>query len=128
MAATGGVRAEARVAWCVWKKAAGRTKAAAGQRATRGVGREQEVVLVRLQRPRAAAKSSSGRWPGSVARRGEASAARGSGGTRLRRHVDRLRAARGRRCAAHGRQERRRCVGQRNRGGRGWRRKTRTGS
>jgi hypothetical protein len=49
MAATGGVRAEAGVAWHVWKRATGRTKAAAGWGAMRGVCGEQEVALVRLQ-------------------------------------------------------------------------------
>jgi hypothetical protein len=36
-----------RRAWRARKTAAGRTKEAAGQRVTRGVGREQEVALVR---------------------------------------------------------------------------------
>jgi hypothetical protein len=46
----GGARVAARIAWCARKTTAGRTKAAAGQGATRGVCREQEVVLVGLQR------------------------------------------------------------------------------
>jgi hypothetical protein len=90
------------VAWRVWKKAAGRIKAAAGRGATRGVCGEQEVALVRLQRWRAAAKSGSGRWQAAwqdgerPARFGEAAA------LGLSKHVARCRAARGRWCAAHG--------------------------
>jgi hypothetical protein len=57
----GGARVAAGKAWRARKTASGRTKAAAGQRATRGVCREQEVALVGLQRRRAAAKSGSGR-------------------------------------------------------------------
>jgi hypothetical protein len=45
----GGARVAAGIAWRARKTAAGRTKAAAGQRATHGVGREQEVALVRSQ-------------------------------------------------------------------------------
>jgi hypothetical protein len=86
----GEARVAAGTACRAWKKAAERTKAVAGQRATRGVCREQEVALAGLQRRRATAKSGSGRWPGGVARRGEASAARGNSGAGLRRHVARL--------------------------------------
>jgi hypothetical protein len=62
MVATGGVRAETGVAWRMWEKAAGEIKAAASRGATCGVCGEQEVVLVRSQRRRAAAKSGSGGW------------------------------------------------------------------
>jgi hypothetical protein len=51
--------------------------AAVGQGATRGICKEQEVALIGSQRRRAAAKSGSGRRPDGMARRGEASAARG---------------------------------------------------
>jgi hypothetical protein len=62
--------------WRARRTAAGGGKAAVGQGATRGICREQEVALIGSQRWRAAAKSGSGRRPGSVARRGKASAAR----------------------------------------------------
>jgi hypothetical protein len=48
-----------RAVWRVREKTARSTRAAAGRGVTRGNGRKQEVVLVGLQRWRAAAQSSS---------------------------------------------------------------------
>jgi hypothetical protein len=118
-------RAEAGVAWRVWKKAAGRIKAAAVRGATCGVCGEQEVALVRLQRRRAVAKSGSGRWQAAW-QDGERPAGFGEAAALgLRRHVAQRRAARGRRCTAHGRAQatgRRRDETEEP----GWRKKTRT--
>jgi hypothetical protein len=102
MATTGGVRAEAGVAWRVWKKAAGRIKAVVVRGATLGVCGEQEVALVRLQRRRAAAKSGSGRWQAAWQDRERPAGFGEAAALGLRRHVAQCRAARGRHMAGAG--------------------------
>jgi hypothetical protein len=78
------------VAWHPKKKAAGRAKVAAGHGVTRGVCRETGGGPDQFVATASGGGGQLGRWPGSVARQGEASAARGSGGVGLRRHVARL--------------------------------------
>jgi hypothetical protein len=58
----GGARTMAGATWCVREKTAGRARAAVDRGATRGDCQKQEVAPVGLQRRRAAAESSSGRW------------------------------------------------------------------
>jgi hypothetical protein len=62
-------------AWRVREKTTGRTRAAVDRGVTRGDCQKQEVAPVGLQRRRAAAEGSLGRWQcGQRPARGEASA------------------------------------------------------